>query len=144
VSEDDRLAPLAVADHLAGLGHDVTLAYQSTAPSPLVGKYTIGAMLARLDSSGVDLLPMTRLAAVEPAQVVLANVYSGRRWTLGGFDSIVLACGSVPVDELYLQLKDRHPRVHRLGDAFAPRRVVFATRQAYELARTFDEARPLR
>jgi hypothetical protein len=41
-------------------------------------------------------------------------------------------------DELYLDLKDRHPRVHRLGDAFAPRRVVFATRQAYELARTFD------
>ena len=137
VSEDDRLAPLAVCDHLAGEGHEVTLAYQSTAPSPLVGKYTIGAVLARLDEAGVRLLPMTRLVRVEVSGVTLANVYSGRRWS-DAFDSIVLACGSIPVDELYLDLAKRHAAVHRLGDAFAPRRMVFATRQAYELARTFD------
>jgi 2,4-dienoyl-CoA reductase-like NADH-dependent reductase (Old Yellow Enzyme family)/thioredoxin reductase len=138
VSEDDRLAPLAVADELAGSGHEVTLAYQSLGPSPLVGKYTIGAVMARLDENGVRVLPMTRLVALEPRSVTLANVYSGRRFQLDGFDSIVLACGAVPVDGLYLALKDRHPRVHLLGDAFAPRRMVFATRQAYELARSLD------
>lgn len=137
VSEDDRLAPLAVADHLAAEGHAVTLAYQSLGPSPLVGKYTIGAVLSRLDRAGVELLPMTRLVSVEAAGVTLANVYSGRQFQLDGFDSVVLACGSVPVDELFLALKGRHPRVHVLGDAFAPRRMVFATRQAYELAGTF-------
>jgi hypothetical protein len=36
---------------------------------------------------------------------------------------------------LYAQLKHRHPNVHLLGDAYAPRRWTFATRQAYELAR---------
>src|SRR4029077_6020601 len=36
VSEDDRAAPLAVADHLAGAGRQVTLVYQSPAPSPQV------------------------------------------------------------------------------------------------------------
>lgn len=138
VSEDDRLAPLAVCDQLARAGHEVTLAYQSTAPSPLVGKYTIGAVMARLDEAHVELLPMTRLVAVASARVTMANVYSGRRFELAGFDSIVLACGSVPVDGLFLELKGRHPRVHLLGDAFAPRRVVFATRQAYELAQRFD------
>jgi hypothetical protein len=138
VSEDDRLAPLAVTDQLAGDGHEVCLAYQSLAPSPLVGKYTIGAVMARLDDNGVRVLPMTRLVSVATGKVTLANVYSGRRFELTGFDSIVLACGSVPVDDLYLALKDEHPRVHLLGDAFAPRRVVFATRQAFELARTFD------
>jgi 2,4-dienoyl-CoA reductase-like NADH-dependent reductase (Old Yellow Enzyme family) len=138
VSEDDRLAPLAVADQLAGDGHEVTLAYQSLGPSPLVGKYTIGAVLARLDENGVRVLPMSRLVSVEPSRVTLAHVYSGRRFELDDFDSIVLACGSVSVDDLYLDVKDRHPRVHLLGDAFAPRRMVFATRQAYELARTFD------
>jgi 2,4-dienoyl-CoA reductase-like NADH-dependent reductase (Old Yellow Enzyme family)/thioredoxin reductase len=139
VSEDDRLAPLAVADQLAGDGHEVTLVYQSNAPSPLVGKYTIGAVMARLDEAGVRLLPMTRLVSVAAAAVTVANVYSGRRQDLSGFDSVVLACGSVPVDELFLAVKDRHPRAHLLGDAFAPRRMVFATRQAYELARTFDQ-----
>ncbi len=138
VSEDDRLAPLAVADKLAGDGHAVTLAHQSLAPSPLVGKYTIGAVLARLDDRGVTTLSMTRLVAIGADEVVLANVYSGRRWTVGDVDSVVLACGSVSESDLFAAVKQRHPAVHILGDAFAPRRVVFATQQAYQLARTFD------
>ena len=138
VSEDDRLAPLAVADHLAADGNRVTLMYRSTAPSPLVGKYTIGAVLARLDEAGVATIPMTRLVSVEPGRVTVANAYSGRRWTLEDVDSVVLACGAIPVDDLYLEVKSSRTDVHLLGDAFAPRRVVFATRQAYELARTFD------
>lgn len=142
VSEDDRLAPLAVADHLAGAGHEVCLAYQSLGPSPLVGKYTIGGAMARLDMAGVQLLPMTRLISLGSDGVTLGNVYSGRRFTLDAFDSIVLACGAVPVDELFRALRGRHPGVHLLGDAFAPRRMVFATRQAYELARTFGTTAP--
>lgn len=138
VSEDDLLAPLAVADQLAADGHEVTLAHQSPSPSPLVGKYTIGAVMARLDEQGVHLLSMTRLVAVGAGEVTLAHVYSGRRFAVDAVDSVVLACGSVPVDNLYQVLKHAHPRVHVLGDAFAPRRMVFATRQAYELARTFD------
>ena len=142
VSEDDRLAPLAVADHLAGAGHEVCLAYQSLGPSPLVGKYTIGGAMARLDMAGVQLLPMTRLISLGSDGVTLGNVYSGRRFALDAFDSIVLACGAVPVDELFRALRGRHPGVQLLGDAFAPRRMVFATRQAYELARTFGTTAP--
>ncbi len=138
VAEDDRAAPLAVADHLAGAGHAVTLVYQSPAPSPQVGKYSIGSMLARMDAEGVRLIPMTRAVGFEPGIVRLANSYSGRRWSLDGVDSVVLACGSVSDDALYHQVRDRHPDVHRLGDAYAPRRLSFATRQAWELARTLD------
>ena len=138
VAEDDRLAPLAVADHLAVAGHDVTLVHQSLAPSPLVGKYTIGAVMARLDGAGVRTIAMTRLVSIQDSDITLANVFSGRRFTLDGFDSVVLACGAIPVDELFRALRHRHDRVHLLGDAFAPRRMVFATRQAYELARSFD------
>jgi 2,4-dienoyl-CoA reductase-like NADH-dependent reductase (Old Yellow Enzyme family)/thioredoxin reductase len=134
VSEDDRAAPLAVADHLAGDGHEVTLLYRTTAPSPLVGKYSIGAVLARLDSSGVTMVPATRLVGVELGTVHLAHAYSGRRWTLDGVDSVVLACGAVPEDQLFHAVRSTHPAVHLLGDAYAPRRVVFATRQAWELA----------
>ena len=132
------MSPLAIADHLAADGHDVTLVYQTLAPSPLVGKYTIGAVMARLDEAGVTMVPMTRLVAVETGTLTVAHCYSGRRWTIDGVDSVVLACGSVPVDDLYHDVRADHPAVHLLGDAFAPRRMVFATRQAYELARTFD------
>jgi 2,4-dienoyl-CoA reductase-like NADH-dependent reductase (Old Yellow Enzyme family) len=135
VSEDDRAAPLAVTDQLAGAGHQVTLVYQSPAPSPQVGKYSIGSMLARLDADGVRLVPMARVVAFAPGVVELAHSYSNRCWTLDGVDTVVLACGSVSDDTLYHELRGRHPAVHLLGDAYAPRRLSFATRQARELVR---------
>jgi len=135
VSEDDRAAPLAVADHLAGAGYPVTLVYQSPAPSPQVGKYSIGSVLARLDAEGVRLVPMARAVAFRPGAVELAHSYSDRRWTLDGADTVVLACGSVSEDGLYHELRTRHPAVHLLGDAYAPRRLSFATRQARDLVR---------
>lgn len=138
VAEDDRPAPLAVADHLAGAGHDVTLAYQSPSPSPLVGKYSIGSMLARLDQEGVRMLPMSRLIAVEPGALVMAHSYSGRKWHADDLDTVVLACGSLSEDGLFHALRDAHREVHLLGDAYAPRRVSFATRQAWELAKLLD------
>ncbi len=67
--------------------------------------------------------------------VDVRNVYSLRTSTIGEYDSVVLACGSVSDASLYAELKRQHPAVHVLGDAYAPRRLVFATRQAYALAR---------
>ena len=66
--------------------------------------------------------------------VDVRNIYSLRTRTLGGFDSVVLACGSVSDSALYDELRGELPDVHVLGDAYAPRRLVFATRQAYALA----------
>jgi 2,4-dienoyl-CoA reductase-like NADH-dependent reductase (Old Yellow Enzyme family)/thioredoxin reductase len=137
VAEDDGPAPLSVSDHLAGLGHQVTLVFQSAGPAPLVGKYSLGSMLARLVDGGVQMIPMSRVVAIDGGTLQLAASYGKRRWQIGPFDSVVLAAGSIPDDSLYRQLKGRHPSVHLLGDAFAPRRMVFATRQAFELARTF-------
>ncbi len=134
VAEDDRAVPLALADHLAGAGHEVTVIHQSLAPSPLVGKYTIGALLARLDSEGARLVAATRLVAVEDRAVRLANTYSGREWLMEDVDAVVLATGSVPLDELFVTVRQLRTGVHVLGDAYAPRRMAFATKQAYELA----------
>jgi 2,4-dienoyl-CoA reductase-like NADH-dependent reductase (Old Yellow Enzyme family)/thioredoxin reductase len=136
IAEDDGPAPLSVADHLAGLGHVVTLVYQTTSPAPLVGKYSNGGMLARLIDGGVNFVGMARLTAVDGHRLSLSSTYGTRRWTIGPFDNVVLATGSLPNDSLYRELKGRHPNVHILGDAFAPRRMVFATRQAFELSRT--------
>jgi 2,4-dienoyl-CoA reductase-like NADH-dependent reductase (Old Yellow Enzyme family)/thioredoxin reductase len=134
VAEDDGPAPLSVADHLAGLGHDVTLAYRTPGPAPLVGKYSIGAMLARLDADGVEILTSARLTGIGATEVEFANSYSDRRYTRSGIDTVVLVTGGVGEDTLYRQLTGLHPQVHLLGDAFAPRRVTFATKQAYTLA----------
>jgi 2,4-dienoyl-CoA reductase-like NADH-dependent reductase (Old Yellow Enzyme family)/thioredoxin reductase len=137
VSEDDRAAPLALADHLCGLGHNVTLMFRTAAPSPLVGKYTVGAILGRLDVEGATLLPMTRLVHIDTDHVIVANTYSDRQRVLAGFDSVVLATGAVGDDSLASALRagtSSAAEVHLVGDAYAPRRVVFATRQAWHLA----------
>ena len=136
IAEDDGPAPLSVSDHLAGLGHAVTLIYQSAAPAPLVGKYSNGGMIARLVDGGVTFVPMARVVGIQGEELRLASSYGERRWSLGGVDSVVLVTGAIPDDRLYRALKADHPAVHVLGDAFAPRRMVFATRQAFALAQT--------
>lgn len=138
VSEDDRPGPLAVADHLAGAGHEVVLIHRTPAPSPLVHKYSLGAVLARLDREGATLVPTTRLLAVDGPTAHLANTYSGRAWSMDRFDAIVLATGSVSVDGLYRELLGSGAEVHVLGDAYAPRRLTFATRQAWSLVARLD------
>jgi 2,4-dienoyl-CoA reductase-like NADH-dependent reductase (Old Yellow Enzyme family)/thioredoxin reductase len=138
VVEDDFLAPLTTADHLAGLGHEVTFIHQTPGPGPLVGKYSSGAWYARLDAKGVRYEPQARVVEIREDGLTLENTYSGRRFERSDVDSVVLACGGTPVDGLYVELLGKHPRLHVLGDAFAPRRITFATRQAFELASLLD------
>jgi hypothetical protein len=134
IADDDRRAPLAIADHLVGVGHEVIVVQRTPDPSPQRGRYSNGSLLARLDAAGTTFIPMTRVTAIEPDAVQVANIYSGRSWRLEDIDTVVLVCGAVSQDRLYHELKGRHPQLHVLGDAYAPRRVSFATRQAWALA----------
>ena len=135
VAQDDHVAPLSVADFLAERGHAVTVVYATQGPAPLLGRYIIGGILGRLDERGVRMRFMEEVVGIHPGGVTVRNVYSLRTEEVDGFDSVVLACGSVSDAGLYDGLKGRAPELHVLGDAYAPRRLVFATRQAYALAR---------
>lgn len=134
VAEDDGPAPLTVADHIAGQGHEVVLAYRTPGPATLVGKYSLGSMLARLDADGVEIMTLARLTGIDTDAVEFANPYSDRRFRRDGIDSVVLVTGGIGNDWLYRSVTGLHPDTHLLGDAFAPRRVTFATKQAHTLA----------
>ena len=134
VAQDDHLAPLAVADYLGSRGHRVTVVYATAGPAPLVGRYIVGGILGRLSDEGVQFRFMEQVVEIGPGTMTTRNVYSGRRCTVEGIDSVVLACGSQSDSALFDALAPVHPVVHVLGDAYAPRRLVFATRQAYALA----------
>ncbi|MFU8764598.1 MAG: FAD-dependent oxidoreductase [Haliea sp.] len=135
IAQDDHLPPLLVADFLAERGHQVTLVYATNGPAQLVGRYSIGAVLGRLDARDVQLHTMQEVVAIEGQQLQIRQIYSQKTRTLAGFDNIVLACGSVPDSVVHDAVATARDGVHLLGDAYAPRRVVFATRQAYALAR---------
>jgi 2,4-dienoyl-CoA reductase-like NADH-dependent reductase (Old Yellow Enzyme family)/thioredoxin reductase len=139
IAQDDHMPPLAVADFLATAGHDVTVVYATNGPAPLLSRYMIGGILARLDNAGVKLRFSEIVTAITDSGVQVRHAYSGRTEVLEDVDSVVLACGGVPEASLYEELKGQHPRVHLLGDAFAPRRLLFATKQAYALASLLDD-----
>jgi NADPH-dependent 2,4-dienoyl-CoA reductase/sulfur reductase-like enzyme len=134
IAQDDHVAPLSVADFLAERGHAVTVVYATQQPAPLMGRYIIGGILGRLDARDVRFSFMEEVVGIGASTVDVRNVYSLRVRQLGEFDSVVLACGSVPESSLYDTLRGELPDVHVLGDAYAPRRLVMATRQAYALA----------
>ncbi|UMG91249.1 FAD-dependent oxidoreductase [Nocardioides sp. TF02-7] len=134
VAQDDHVPPLSVADFLVEAGHEVTVCYATHQPAPLLGRYIIGGILGRLDAQDVRMVLMEEVVGIEGHTVTTRHVYSQKVRTLGEFDSVVLACGSVPETTLYDELRADVPELHVLGDAYAPRRLVFATRQAYALA----------
>jgi 2,4-dienoyl-CoA reductase (NADPH2) len=53
---------------------------------------------------------------------------------LNGFDSIVLAVGSISDDRIYQELKGKIAELHVLGDAVQPREIVDAVYEAEEIA----------
>jgi hypothetical protein len=101
-----------------------------------VGRYSIGAPLAKLSAAGAELVVAERVVAVDAGRVTTRSTYSGAERLREGFDTVVLACGGEAETALYDEVRGALPEVHVLGDAYAPRRMSFATRQAYELART--------
>lgn len=133
VAMEDHHQPLTVAGHLAAQGRQVTVLYPTPAVAPLVGKYSIGAPLARLTADGARIDVLQRVVRIEPGRVVAADPYSGTEREHTGVDTVVLACGGEAETTLFDDLHGR-VEVHVVGDAYAPRRISYATRQAYELA----------
>ncbi|HEY8532626.1 MAG TPA: FAD-dependent oxidoreductase [Micromonospora sp.] len=136
VAQDDHLAPLSVADFLAERGAEVTVVYGSASPAPLVSRYLLGSILGRLDARGVQMRFNEQVTEIGTDYVQVRHVYSNRTRTIDTVDAVVLACGAVPENSLYAELVQRGVEAHILGDAYAPRRLVWATRQAYDLAAT--------
>lgn len=136
IAVEDHMQPLVVASFLVDQGKQVQFIYQTPAIAPLVGKYSIGAPLAKISARGARVRMMERVVAIEQGKVHTRNVYSGAEGEVTDFDNVVLACGGVAESGLYDELRGKVPDLHILGDAYAPRRIWFATRQAYELAAT--------
>lgn len=134
VAQDDHLAPLALADHLRLQGKQVTLLYGSAAPAQHLGRYILGSILARLRRGGVEFRHLSELVGVSEHAVTVRDVYTWESEELTGFDTVALSCGGDSEAALHAQLLGRVPELHLLGDAYAPRRLSFATRQAAALA----------
>jgi 2,4-dienoyl-CoA reductase-like NADH-dependent reductase (Old Yellow Enzyme family) len=112
---------IGLAELLAGLGKQVALAMPLAAPGNLDPE-TAAVALPRAVRAGVRWLPSTRLERIGAREVELTDLLSlaTRREPA---DHVVIRTHGLPVDGLYLALRDRVEDVVRVGDALAVRSV---------------------
>jgi 2,4-dienoyl-CoA reductase-like NADH-dependent reductase (Old Yellow Enzyme family)/thioredoxin reductase len=86
----------------------------------------------RLREKGVQILISTKAIRFEKKGLWVQDPQGTRK--LEGFDSIVIALGSIPNDELVKLLKGKVPEIYVVGDASKPREVMEAVLEGEEVA----------
>jgi len=90
----------------------------------------------RLYDRGVEIVTScvpVGLDELEDAELRLANVYSGVEQVLTDIASITYSTARAPLDQHRAALMAADLQVHTVGDCHAPRSVLAATRQGYQL-----------
>jgi len=121
-----------VADYLSENGKEVTLIEMREGIAlDLVG-HLQHFLNKRLREKGVQILTSTKAIRFEKEGLWVEDPQGTKK--LGGFDSIVIALGSIPNDELVESLKGKVPEVYVIGDASKPREVMEAVLEGEEIA----------
>lgn len=124
---DAGIAAPSLADFLADGQREVIMISEQVDFAPGVEDGTRFALLNRLKEKGVDIRRCTELREVDGQGIVIAGNFGKREEARIDDVTVVLACGSLPDDRLYRELKGRVPSLQLIGDAMAPRRVMHAT-----------------
>jgi dimethylamine/trimethylamine dehydrogenase len=128
----------ALAEKLARSGHAVTL----VTPYPQVSGWTVytdeqGFIQDRLMSLGVTLVTQHMLTAHGDDHARIACATTGQTRDLE-CQSLILATGRLPVDDLWQTLHTR-PNTVRVGDCLAPSSIADAVHSAHRYARLLGE-----
>ena len=121
-----------VADYLSEIGKEVTLVEMLEGIAlDLVGhlQYFLNK---RLREKGVKILTSTKAIRFEKDGLWVEDPQGTKK--LEGFDSVVLALGSIPDDGLAESLKGKVSEVYVIGDASKPREVMEAVLEGEEVA----------
>ena len=120
------------ADFLSEMGKEVTVVEMlENIASDLVNhmQHYLGQ---RLKEKGVTVLTSTRALELGKGYAMVEDASGLRR--LKGFDTIVLAMGSAPNDDIYRRLEGRVSELYLIGDAVKPREIVDAVYEAEDVA----------
>lgn len=130
VSQEDYYQTPCVAEYLAMQGKQVEVFHKSVHLGTEIARYSIGMVLKRMEDCGVKIHPNRLLSAVRTDGVDLISSWSGNRYRVDGFDSVVLVYGSVPQSGLFDELKagSSVAELFLTGAAWVPRRLAEAVR----------------
>lgn len=119
-----------VAELLANKGKHVTFVTIDSGLAMSVTEIGINKVISERLLPKVDFMPHTRISRIDPENVVLMNVYTGKTTTLEEIDNIILVTSRPPEESLYHALAGKVPELHIIGDARESRWSVFATDEA--------------
>ena len=112
---------IGLAEKLALEGHRVTLAVNGTQPGEEIMQYLRDGAAGRLFELGVEVLPYMRLFGRDEDSVYLEHSVARKPLIREGIDTLVLALGHRPVDDLARDLAGLRLRVQEIGDCLAAR-----------------------
>jgi len=124
---DTHLAGPTVAELLADRGHEVILINEQVDFAAAAEDGTRFTILDRLKRKRVQIVMCRRLVGIDGGAALTVDTFGARDVHRLTAVSIVLACGLLPNDEIYRQLKGDIAELHLIGDAIAPRRLMHAT-----------------
>ncbi len=121
-----------VADYLSENGKEVTLVEMREGIALDLVAHLQYFLNKRLREKGVQILTSTKAIRFEKEGLWVEDPQGTRK--LDGFDSIVLALGWSPNDEMVESFKGKVPEVYVIGDASKPREVMEALLEGEEVA----------
>ncbi len=128
-------AGLGVAETLATAGHAVTLCIGAVSIGESLHQYRRNLALQRLYRLGVVIRMHLELTGVTEGRVALRNAFAPELVTTVEADTVVLALGRVPVDDLAPALTAAGLRVEEAGDCLSPRSLEEAVLEGTGAAR---------
>jgi len=127
---------LSTADFLAQQGKKVAVITPDVAPGDEIERITRMALLQRLYSSGVEIIPCTRIKKISGNTVTVANLFTDEDRDINGIDTVVLSYGGVENNELFYALKGKVKELHTAGDCKGVRKILWAVNDGATIGRT--------
>lgn len=134
VADEHHQQALSTADFLVEAGKGVEVVSRRRFAGQEIEHNTIVTLYPILLRKGVTLTPLSWVREVNGRNVTLYNLYSGEERTIE-VDDIVVALGGASDRGLYDELVGRIGELHVVGDAVAPRRILYATRDGNRVGR---------
>lgn len=85
---------------------------------------------------GIKMITDSIVRSIDQNAVTIMNHYTGRENVLEGITAVVLVGHPRPREGIYHLIKDKVPKVYRIGDCLAPRRVEHAIFDGFKVGRS--------
>lgn len=122
---------METAEFLVRNGHEVKVVEMLEDVARDVLPITRNLTLKHLAETGVEILTGTEVTRFEKKRTFAVS--DGAEKYLGEFDSVVVAVGTRPVNELEMLLRQERLNVTVIGDAKAPRQIGDAVKEGFQV-----------